>query len=84
MFNRLHSLDVRVDNLTSLSAIQRWTDVVPLKELEAQVEVKDQQRMGNVDEGEAEVGLSLEVDWQVEIVVVSRKVLINEAQEITL
>ena len=40
--------------------------------------------MGHVDEGEAEVGLGLEVDWKVEIVVVSREVLVNEAQEITL
>ena len=69
-----------VDNLALLRAIAAVDQCGPEGALELVVKAQDADWMHEVDEGEADATLCLQVLWQVEVVVAASKLLIDELE----
>ena len=70
-------MHVGVNYFTPLVRVAEWHEVAPDYVLESQVEVWDEQRVDEVNEGVTNTALRLQIHRQVKVVVLTLEVFVN-------
>lgn len=77
-FDLVETLNVRVHDVTALVAFARWQHLAPERVLKLEEKAKYKNWVHEVDEGEADRALRLEVHRQVKVVVGAVKLLVDQ------
>lgn len=77
-------MDVSIDYLRHLLAQALWHDLVPLKAVELQIEVRNKHGVSEVDEGEPHTLAHFEIHGQIKVVKLTVEILVDKSQQVLL